>query len=158
MNQFSKQLQLERDLQRLEVLTDLLDSRFTIPGSRIRFGLDFLIGLIPFAGDVVTFAISGMLVAFMVRHGASGELLARMIGNILLDAILGSIPLIGDVFDLQFKANRRNLKLLKAYHERGRHRGSWSLVIGVLLSVTILLFGMVFLLLYIGLRLIAGAF
>lgn len=148
MKQHSINVQLDRDLQRLDTLATWLDSRFTIPGTNIRFGIDFLIGLIPYAGDIIGFALSGILMAFMAKHGASGVLIGKMLGNILLDAIVGSIPLFGDIFDLQYKANRRNLKLLKEYHQSNRHRGGWGIVIGVLALVLALIIGMVVLVSY----------
>lgn len=108
----------------LDSMSDLLDSRFRIPGTNIRFGLDFLVGLIPYAGDLVTFAFSGVLVLSMVRNGASGMVVLKMLGNILLDTLVGSIPILGDLFDLSFKANRRNYKLLKEHYQEGKHGGS----------------------------------
>ena len=91
----------------------LLDSRFRIPGTNIRFGLDALLGLVPVAGDVVTLALSGYLFVLMARHGGGPLLLLRMAGNVALDALVGAIPLVGDLFDIGFKANVRNLDLLK---------------------------------------------
>ncbi len=126
--------------------TRLLDDRFRIPGTRLRFGLDFLLGLVPGAGDVASFAISGLLVISMATHGASGMLVVKMIFNLLVDAIIGSIPLIGNIFDFSFKANRRNLRLLEEYHAKGRHRGSAWWVLWVLLFVFLaLIVGMIYL-------------
>ena len=121
-------------LQNLNALTKIMDSRFRIPGTNIRFGLDFLIGLVPYAGDIVSFLMSSGLVLVMVRHGASGMVVGKMLWNVFLDTTVGSIPVLGDIFDLQYKANRRNYYLLKEHYEEGRHTGSiWPVLIGVLL-------------------------
>ena len=133
----------------LDSLSDLLDSRFRIPGTNIRFGLDFLVGLVPFAGDAVTFAFSGLLVISMTRHGASGMVVVKMLGNILLDTLVGSIPVLGDLFDLGFKANRRNYQLLKEHYEADKHGGS---AIPVILAVIFALLLMSFLIIFIAIK------
>lgn len=121
-----------------------MDSRFRIPGTEIRFGLDGLIGLIPGVGDFSTFVVSGYLVLLMARNGASGYVLARMIFNIVLDAALGAIPFVGDLFDFAFKANVANVKLMQRYYQQGRYRGSaWKLVIPVLIVLGLVLAGII---------------
>jgi hypothetical protein len=112
------------DLKQIERITRIMDSKFKIPGLPISFGLDPIIGLIPFAGDIITLVIQSMLALKMIRHGASGEVAARMFINIFLDTFLGSIPIIGSIIDLFFKANIRNLKLLQQHYEENKHRGS----------------------------------
>ncbi len=97
----------------LEVLTRLLDDRFRIPGTSVRFGLDGLIGLVPGLGDAATTAVSLYLVYQARALGAPKTVLARMLVNVLADTAVGAIPLLGDVFDVAFKANRRNLDLLR---------------------------------------------
>lgn len=121
-----------------------MDSQFRIPGTNFRFGLDGLIGLIPGAGDLSTFAVSGYMVLLLARNGASGYVLARMVVNILIDAIIGSIPLIGDLFDIAFKANTRNLKLMQEHYVEGRHRGSAAkVIIPVLFVVLLVIIGLI---------------
>lgn len=105
----------------IERLSKLMDSQFRIPGTHIRFGLDGLIGLIPGAGDLTTFFISGYMVSILAKNGASGFVLARMIFNILIDALVGSIPILGDIFDVAFKANQKNLRLMREHYHEGRH-------------------------------------
>lgn len=118
------------DLEWLDTVSDLLDTRYRIPGTNIRFGADFLIGLVPGIGDTITFGIAGLLVVTMARKGASGMVLFKMIGNIVLDAVVGAIPLVGDLFDLGYKANRRNLRLMEEHYRAGKHQGSaWGPVI-----------------------------
>ena len=123
----------------LDSVSDLLDSRFRIPGTSIRFGFDFLIGLVPYAGDVVTFGFSGLLVIAMARHGASGMVVSKMLWNILLDTVVGSIPVLGDIFDLQFKANRRNYYLLREHYQEGKHGGSALPVIFAVVAALLLM-------------------
>lgn len=131
MNRSSK---LPARLQYLTSLSNWMDSRFRIPGTNIRFGLDALIGLIPGVGDISTFAISGGLIMIMAQNGASGFVVARMALNVLIDAVMGMIPLLGDVFDVAFKANDHNLRLLEEHYMEGRHQGSaWWVVIPVLI-------------------------
>ena len=123
----------------LDTLSDLLDSRFRIPGTNIRFGLDAIVGLVPYAGDVVTFAFSGLLIVSMARHGASGMVIVRMLWNILFDTLVGSIPLIGDIFDIRFKANRRNYHLLKNHYQEGKHTGSaWPVILAVIVVLLLM--------------------
>lgn len=118
-----------------------MDNRFRIPFTNIRFGVDFLIGLVPVAGDVLSLSISGLLVLAMVRYGASGRVLLMMLGNILLDAVAGSVPVLGDIFDLAYKANRRNFELYRKYKNEGRHKGSGcGLVLIALLALGLILY------------------
>ncbi|MEM9828235.1 MAG: DUF4112 domain-containing protein [Planctomycetota bacterium] len=110
--------------------TELLDTRFAIPGTSIRFGADFLLGLIPGVGDAISLGFSGLLIATMAKHGASPKLVLRMLLNVVVDAVVGSVPVLGNVFDLFFKANSRNLKLMRQYYDADRHRGSvWPLLL-----------------------------
>jgi hypothetical protein len=117
-------------------LARLMDAQFSIPGTGYRFGLDGIIGLVPGAGDLATFAVSGYMLLIMAQNGASGFVLARMALNILLDATIGSIPLLGDVFDFAFKANTRNLRLMEEHYREGRHKGSaLKIIIPVLIAL-----------------------
>jgi hypothetical protein len=99
--------------QRLTVLTRLMDGLFEIPLVKRKFGLDPLIGLIPVVGDLIPAAIGLYLVIEARELGASRWLMARMIGNLLLDLAVGVVPLFGDFFDFMFRAHHRNLKLLQ---------------------------------------------
>lgn len=95
-----------------EHLARWMDSKFIIPGTRIRFGLDALIGLIPGLGDWLTGIISFYFVVIAVKMGGGWAILLRMFFNILLDITVGSIPLVGDLFDVSWKANLKNARLL----------------------------------------------
>lgn len=108
------------DLSRLEVISRLMDNQFRIPGTQWRFGLDGLIGLIPYLGDMAGFVVSGFLMRTMMKKGASPWLMIRMLLNYVLDAVVGIVPLLGDLFDFGFKANRRNVNLLKKYYADGK--------------------------------------
>lgn len=145
----------QRGLKHLSRLAKLMDAQFRIPGTDIRFGLDGIIGLIPGAGDLSTFAVSGYMLWVMAGNGASGFVLARMTLNILIDALIGSIPFIGDLFDIAFKANMRNLRLMQEHYEEGRHRGSaWKVIIPVL----IILFLIIVTILWFTYKLLASIF
>lgn len=134
------------ELKWLDTATKLLDNRFRIPGTEIRFGFDFLIGLIPGVGDIATLGISGILVSVMARKGASGMVIVKMLWNIMIDAVIGAIPILGDLFDLSYRANRRNLHLLKEHYQEGEHQGSaWPVVIVVIILVFAIIFAVTYL-------------
>ncbi len=125
-------------ISNVESMAKWMDSRFTIPGTSIRFGLDSLIGLIPGAGDFATLLVSGYMVSILARNGASGFVVARMALNIAIDALLGSIPILGDIFDVAFKANLRNMKLMQEHYVEGRHKGgAWKVVVPVMLLLVL---------------------
>lgn len=97
----------------VERLAQLLDTRFALPGTKIRFGLDSLLGLVPGIGDSITAFLGFYIIARAHALGVSRLTLARMTGNVLLDTVVGSIPLVGDIFDVAYKSNARNIRLLK---------------------------------------------
>ena len=102
-----------RNLNRIRRLSRLMDTAFKIPGTGFRVGLDPIIGLIPGGGDMITTAISAYILILATRFQLPKGILAQMIGNIALEAVLGSVPLLGDIFDAFYKANVRNLTLLE---------------------------------------------
>lgn len=111
-------------------LSRLMDSQFAIGG--FRFGLDALLGLFPVVGDVLGLGTSGILLVAAVRHGASGSVLMRMLLNILLDFTIGEIPLLGDLFDIVFRANERNYALLAEHYYEGKHNGrAWPYLVAI---------------------------
>lgn len=110
-------------MQRLEAFADLMDSRFYIPGTNWRFGLDGLVGLIPGIGDAATAAVAFFILWEGYQLGASKATLARMAGNIAIDFAIGTIPVAGDIFDVAFKSNRRNVALLRRHLTRRQRRG-----------------------------------
>ena len=141
-----EQITNQRGLKDIEKLAKLMDAQFKVPGTNIRFGLDSLIGLIPGVGDLSTFAVSGYMLWIMANNGASGFLLARMVLNILIDAIVGMVPLLGDIFDIAFKANIRNMKLMQQHYTEGRHKGSaWKIILPVLIVLFVIIGGIIWL-------------
>lgn len=129
------------ELRSVARFTDLLDTKFKIPGTNVRFGADFLLGLVPGVGDAAGFVFSGMLVTTMARYGASGSVILKMLFNIFLDSTIGAIPIIGDLFDLGYKANLRNYRLLRAHYAEGAHQGSGKgIIIGVLVALVLIFF------------------
>lgn len=130
----------DADIARLEQLAKLLDNQFRIPGTQIRFGLDALVGLVPYVGDIAGFVVSGFLLRTMVRKGAGPGIMLRMMANYVIDTLVGIVPFLGDIFDIGFKANRRNVALLKAYYTEDATRMpiKWTLLLFALVFVAML--------------------
>lgn len=116
-------------LARLEALARLMDGAFVIPGTNIRVGLDAIIGVVPGIGDAISGVISSYLIWEARKLGVSRWTLARMAGNTLLDTTVGAIPLAGDVFDVMFRANMKNMALLRRHLERKGYTGRFGPVI-----------------------------
>lgn len=109
---------LRHDVRRVRTLARLLDSAVRIPIIGVRIGLDPLLGLVPGVGDAVSAVLSGYPLFVAVRHRLPGTLILRMVGNVALDAIVGALPVLGDLFDIAFKANVRNQRILEAYADQ----------------------------------------
>jgi phosphoglycerol transferase MdoB-like AlkP superfamily enzyme len=157
MNTFQTSTPVDPRLKSIAKISKLMDSQFEIGG--FKFGLDPILNLIPFAGDAASGVVSFALVYSMHKHGASGKIVVKMLLNVLVDLLVGAIPLLGWVFDFYFKANDRNIKLLNEHYLEGKHTGSgngiftWILVgfvvfialtIWVMWTVTSWLVGIVF--------------
>ena len=99
----------------LDRLAWLLDDLFRIPGTQRRIGLDGLLGLIPGVGDAVTTLLSAVIVARAWQAGVPRRVVAKMLANIAVDGVVGSVPLVGDLFDFGWKANRKNIELLRRH-------------------------------------------
>jgi hypothetical protein len=108
----------EQRIARLEAIARLLDVAFILPGTNIRYGIDGLIGLIPVVGDIITTAISLWLVREARALGAPWYITARMLGNVAVDGVVGLVPFAGDAFDVMFRANMRNVRLLQRWLEK----------------------------------------
>ena len=129
-------------------LAELLDSKFRIPGTNIRFGIDPIIGLIPGAGDVFAGVIS---LYFLIQAALSGgrvSVLGRMFLNILLDVLIGSVPVLGEAFDIYWKANLRNSRILNELQQHPRKTTSesrfwiWFVVaqfVGIIIGIILLI-------------------
>jgi NAD/NADP transhydrogenase beta subunit len=111
--------------ENLDLLAHVLDDCFRIPGTSIRFGLDGIIGLVPFLGDVLAGLASCIIVIAAWFRGVPYVTLVRMVVNLGLDVLIGAIPFIGDAFDIAFKANRRNYALLTR-HLQQPHKHKWK--------------------------------
>jgi hypothetical protein len=113
--------------EHLDYVAALLDDMWRVPGTKIRFGLDALIGWIPGIGDAMAGIASCFIVFASWRRGVPSITLVRMVANILLEATLGSIPVAGDVFHVVWKANRRNYRLLirEKEHPGSETRRDW---------------------------------
>lgn len=126
-------------LRWIETVARFLDSQFQLPGTKLRFGLDPILSFIPFGGSAASFAISAGLLVTMLKYGVSRKVLVMMLGNLILDAVIGSIPIIGNIFDFAYKANQRNVNLLKKHYQEGKYTGSGSGVILTIIWVILLL-------------------
>ena len=108
----------EQRLARLDALAKLLDVAFIVPGTNFRYGIDGLIGLIPVVGDIITTAISLWVVREARALGAPWHITARMLGNVAVDGVVGLVPVAGDAFDVMFRANVRNVRMLKRWLDK----------------------------------------
>ena len=129
-------------MQRLERLSRILDTVFPIPGTQWRIGIDSLLGFIPGVGDTLGAALSTYIIVEAARMGAPKRALLRMIGNVAVETIVGAIPLVGDIFDVAWKANVRNVALLHDYrNELGRTERSSQQIARLILVAAVVIIG-----------------
>ena len=126
-------------LARVRTIGDLLDNALRIPGTNIRVGLDPLVGLIPGFGDLVGGLASAYIILEAARAGAPTSLLLRMLGNVGIDTALGALPIAGDVFDVAWKSNARNVRLLERHLEAPGETRSASIALALLVVVATVL-------------------
>jgi hypothetical protein len=138
----------ERDIApELEMLAQWMDSVFEIPGTRIRFGLDPILGLIPGLGDALTTLVSLYILSAARRYGVPRVTMLRMAANIAIDFALGSLPVVGDAFDLFWKSNLKNVALLERHvmatpaEKRRARSGDWLFLAGLAMLLIALLIG-----------------
>lgn len=137
--------------QRLRRLAWVLDNSIPLPGG-YRIGVDGLIGLIPGFGDVAGALLSSYIVVEAARLGASKSLLLRMAFNVLLETVIGAVPIAGDLFDFVYKANARNVRLLEQHarepqsHRKSNRLAAAAIIIGVLAVVILVVWGIIALL------------
>ncbi len=127
----------------IEPISKLLDSTFKIPGTNIKFGLDPIIGTIPVLGDLSTFLISAMIFNKMAKRGASRKVVILMALNLIIDLVVGSIPFIGWLFDFGFRANDKNVRLLKEHYLEGKHQGNGSGIVSIITITLLAVFALV---------------
>ena len=118
-----------RALTRVRAVGDLLDNALRIPGTNIRVGLDPLIGLVPGFGDLAGGLASAYIILEAARAGAPGSILVRMLGNVGIDAVVGAIPVVGDLFDVTWKSNARNVRLLERHFDAPHDTRRTSIVL-----------------------------
>jgi hypothetical protein len=141
-NPYPNEMMRKQGMGWIKNLSYLLDEQFRIPGTRFRFGIDPIMNFIPFLGDISGFIISAGLLLAMAKKGASNKLVVLMSLNIVLDATIGAIPLIGNIFDFFFKANTRNIKLMNEHYLQGKHQGSGKnilILVGLVLLILLIL-------------------
>jgi predicted acyltransferase len=142
----------QQRIQRVRQLARLLDEAILIPGTNKRIGLDPIIGLIPGGGDTITMLMSGYIVVEAARLGLPRNTLFQMVGNIAIDAVVGTVPVVGDLFDVVSKANMRNLKLLDGHLAEPDFQAKPDklliILIVALLGIIIISFGVVIALIF----------
>ncbi len=109
-------------IEQLRRIAELLDGQFRIPGTDIEFGLDAIIGLVPGIGDLISGGISMWLIREARRLGAPPWLIARMVWNVAVDVSVGAVPVLGDMLDVAWKANRMNIELLSKHFKTSSRR------------------------------------
>jgi len=135
-------------IKRVRVLAKLLDNSISIPGTRWKFGLDAIIGLVPVIGDVMGAILSGYIVLEAARSEVPPFTLARMLVNVGIDALVGSVPGVGDVFDAVWKANIKNVALLEHHlgvpgtAVREKRKATGAIVLAVIVLLMILAVGL----------------
>lgn len=135
----------DRRLARLHAYGRMLDTAFGIPGTRFRFGVDALLGLVPGLGDAAGALLSAYIVFEAARYGAPRATLLRMLWNVGVETVIGIVPIIGDYFDAAYKANIRNLRLLDRHVERPAEtaRSSRRFVVLVVAGLTLFVIALV---------------
>ena len=123
--------------EHLDYIASLLDDMWRIPGTRVRFGLDALIGWVPGIGDAMAAVASCIIVFASWRRGAAPVTLTRMVANILLETAVGGVPVVGDVFHIFWKANRRNYRILVREKEYPRSKTwrDWVFLVGLMVGI-----------------------
>jgi hypothetical protein len=134
-------------LKRFALIVNVLDQAFRVPGTRWRFGLDGILGLIPGVGDITTAVVGSYGLVLANQLGAPASIQLRMLLNLTVDAVLGAIPLFGDLFDFAFKSHSRNARLLEGWLSRphATRRSSSFVLVGVLAAFLAIAAGAVWL-------------
>jgi hypothetical protein len=133
------------NISAVQQLAQLLDAAVRIPGTNIRFGLDAVLGLIPGAGDIIGGLLSAFIVLQAANVGAPRSVIARMVMNVAVDSILGAVPILGDLFDVGWKSNTRNVQLLQRYVERPQATRAVSrgVVLAAIAAILVIVAGMI---------------
>lgn len=131
-------------LEKIRRLSYLWDRAFGIPGTNFRVGIEAIVGLLPIGGDIIGIIMSGYILLQVIQFNLPKTLLARMLFNVLLDAVVGSVPFLGDFFDTTWKANTKNVRLLEAHlsnpeESRKNDNKFFSLLFAGLFLLTVIL-------------------
>lgn len=132
-----------KKLSRLRRLSQILDNAIPIPGTKQRIGIDPIIGMLPGGGDLVTGALGAYIILESARMGIDREIIGKMVGNIVLDAIAGTVPIVGDFFDMGWKANVKNIALLEKHIEINPedNKTDWLFLIGLTILLAAIVIG-----------------
>lgn len=129
-------------LGKLRRVSRLLDNAITIPGTKISFGLDPILGLLPGGGDTITGGIAAYIVVEAARMGIPRDVLWKMVRNILIDSFAGTVPVVGDLFDVGWKANVKNIELLEKHLDIAESgKGDRLFLFGLILLLTLIILG-----------------
>ncbi len=159
MKQLPKNTALTGQLKWVERIASVMDDKFRFPGTNFRFGLDPVLNFIPIAGDFSGFIVAAALLYVIAKNGGvSRKVLVLMAVNICVDGLLGAIPLIGQISDFYFKANTRNIKLLKEHYQEGKHQGSGKGIIALILIILVIFLASTIYVSYIFLQWLFGLF
>ncbi|MEZ2303729.1 DUF4112 domain-containing protein [Microcoleus sp. EPA2] len=135
-------------LRRLRRISNLLDNAIPIPGTKYRIGLDPILGLIPGGGDLISSIFAGYVVFKSAQMGVPQETLVQMAANIVFDTVAGTVPVAGDLLDVAWKANVKNIELLDAHlgsPEPAGKKADWLFVAALLLGLALIVAGVIFL-------------
>ncbi|ELS01390.1 hypothetical protein Xen7305DRAFT_00010940 [Xenococcus sp. PCC 7305] len=132
-----------KKINSLRRLSQILDNAIAIPGTKYRLGLDPILGLIPGGGDTIAGALGAYIIIEAARMGISREILWQMVANLLFDSVAGTVPVVGDVFDVAWKANVRNMDLLESQVSVPQDESNRQNSLLFLIGLTILLLLMV---------------
>jgi hypothetical protein len=130
---------LPRDIVALRRFAYLMDEAFVLPGTKIRVGLDAVLGLIPGVGDIIGALMSTWIIAGALRHRVPARYIVRMVFNVAVDLIFGAVPLAGDVFDFLYEENMMNMRLLEKHRDRTRPPRSATQIAFVLGTIMLFL-------------------
>ena len=133
----------EEKLVRLKLLSKRLDNNFIIPGTKYKIGLDPIIGAVPVIGDLIGALLSTYIMYSGIKMGVSRSIVAQMATNIALDFTIGWIPIIGDIFDIIWKANQRNVKLIEesiVVEEKESATANYMIIAGLVIILIVTIF------------------
>lgn len=148
---------ISRRLERMRVLSRLLDTKFSLPGG-FRFGIDPIIGLIPGIGDVIAATLSTWLVYDAARLGLQKRVVARMVINVLIETAVGTVPILGTVVDAVWKANARNMRLVEANYRPNMKERSMVKMAAFALGTLVLIYGSILFVLWVFLSWLIATF